>query len=117
MAPATASNPRATGGRPDRRQPCACRVDASHQALKCLPRRRVRGDAQFALKDRRAVVVGAHRTGAIAHVGLQLHQGAVADLFQRLQLDPAAGDIHRSSQVTRSRSRLSTITIPASADS
>ena len=31
----------------------------------------------------------------VAQVGLQLHQRAVADLLQRLQLDPAPGGIHR----------------------
>ncbi len=51
------------------------------------------------------MVVGADRTGPVAQVGLQQHQGAVAGLLQRLQLDPAAGGIHRSGQVTRPRPR------------
>jgi len=51
------------------------------------------------------MVIGAHRTGPVAQVGLQQHQGAIAGLLQRLQLDPAAGGSHRSGQVTPSRSR------------
>ena len=77
-----------------------------HQALECLPRRRARDDAELTLQDRSAVVVGADRAGPVAQVGLQQHQGAIAGLLQRLQLDPAAGGIHRSGQVTPSRARL-----------
>ena len=51
------------------------------------------------------MVVGAHGTGTVAQVGLQQHQGAIAGLLQRLQLDPAAGGIHRSGQVARARPR------------
>ena len=51
------------------------------------------------------MMVGAHRAGPVAQVGLQQHQGAIAGLLQRLQLDTAAGGIHRSGQVTPSRSR------------
>ena len=46
------------------------------------------------------MVVGAHRAGAVAQVSLELHQGAIAGLLERLQLDPAAGRIHRPSQIT-----------------
>jgi hypothetical protein len=52
------------------------------------------------------VVVGADGAGPVAQLGLQLHQGAVADLLQRLQLNPAARHLHRPSQVTASRPRL-----------
>jgi hypothetical protein len=76
--------PGATGGRLDRRQGCVCWVYVSQQTLDCLPRRLVRDDAEFTLQDRSAVVVGAHGTGSVAQIGLQLHQGAVADLLQRL---------------------------------
>ena len=51
------------------------------------------------------MVVGADRAGPVTQVGLQQHQGAIADLLQRLQLDTAAGSVHRSGQVTPSRSR------------
>ncbi len=50
-------------------------------------------------------MVGADRTGAVAQIGLQPHQRAIAGLLQRLQLDPAAGGIRRSGQVTPSRPR------------
>ena len=46
------------------------------------------------------MVVGAHRTGAVAQVSLELHQGAIAGLLERLQLDPAPGRIHRPGQIT-----------------
>ncbi len=46
------------------------------------------------------MVVGAHRAGAVAQVSLELHQGAIAGLLERLQLDPAAGGIHRPSQIS-----------------
>ena len=49
------------------------------------------------------MVVGADGAGPVTLIGLQLHQGAVADLLQRLQLDPAPGRLHRPGQVTRSR--------------
>ena len=52
------------------------------------------------------MVIGTQRTSAVAQVGLQPHQGPVADLLQRLQLDAAAGGIHRSGQVPRSYPRL-----------
>ena len=51
------------------------------------------------------MVVGADRTGAVAQIGLQQHQGAIPGLLQRLQLDPAADSIHRPGQVTRTRPR------------
>lgn len=50
-------------------------------------------------------MVGAERARAIAKIGLEPHQGAVADLLQRLQLDPAPGGFHGSGQVTRARPR------------
>ena len=46
------------------------------------------------------MVVGAHRAGAVAQVSLELHQGAIAGLLERLQPDPAAGGIHRPGQIT-----------------
>ena len=52
------------------------------------------------------MVVGADRAGPVAQVGLQPHQGAVADLLQRLQLDPAARGLHRPGQVAVPRPRL-----------
>jgi hypothetical protein len=51
------------------------------------------------------MMVGADRTGPVAQVSLQLHQGAITDLLQRLELDPATGRIHGSGQVPRSRPR------------
>ncbi len=51
------------------------------------------------------MVVGAHRTGAVTQVGLELHQGAIAGLLKRLQLDPAAGGIHRPGQITAAGAR------------
>jgi hypothetical protein len=51
------------------------------------------------------VVVSAERARAVAQIGLELHQRAVADLFQRLQLDPAPGGFHGSGQVTRAPPR------------
>ena len=79
------------------------RAGVSHQALERPARRGVRRDAELALQHRRAMVVGADGPGPVAHIGLQLHQGAIADLLQRLQLDPAPGRLHRPGQVTRSR--------------
>ena len=94
-SPAAAAEPAAPGaGR---------RACVGHQPLEHLPCRRVRDDAQLALQDRSAVVVGADRAGPVAQVGLQLHQRAVADLLQRLQLNPAAGGIHRPGQVAAAR--------------
>ena len=46
------------------------------------------------------MMVGTHRTGPVAQIGLQPHQGPVADLLQRLQADPAARNLHRPGQVT-----------------
>ena len=46
-------------------------------------------------------MVGAHRAGPVTQVGLQPHQGAVAGLLQRLQLDPAADGRGRAGQVAR----------------
>ena len=77
-----------------------------HQALKGLPRHRAGDDAELTLQDRSAVVVGADRTGPVAQVGLQKHQGAIAGLLQRLQLDPAAGGIDCSGQVSPPRTGL-----------
>ncbi len=88
--------PGATGSRLGRQQRCTCWIYLSHQALERLPRRRARNDGELTLQDRSAMVVGAHRTGTVAQVGLQQHQGAVADLLQRFQLEPAAGGLHRS---------------------
>jgi len=50
------------------------------------------------------MMVGADSPGPVTHIGLQLHQRAIADLLQRLQLDPAPGCLHRPGQVTRPRS-------------
>jgi hypothetical protein len=52
------------------------------------------------------VVVGADRAGPVSQLGLQLHQGAVAGLLQRLQLKPAPRHIHRPGQVAAARSLL-----------
>jgi hypothetical protein len=40
--------------------------------------------------DRCAMVIGADRAGPVAQVRLQLHQGAIPSLLQRLQLDSSA---------------------------
>ena len=40
---------------------------------------------------------------AVTQVSLQLHQSAIADLLQRLQLDAAPGGLHSPGQVTRPR--------------
>ena len=99
--PARAGQPRARSAAGGLR----CRAGVSHQALERLARRGVRDDAELALQHRRAVVIGADGAGPVAQIGLQLHQGAIADLLQRLQLNPAPGGIHRPGQVTRSRPR------------
>ena len=49
------------------------------------------------------MVVGADGPGPVAQIGLQLHQGAIADLLKRLQPDPVPGRLHRPGQVTGSR--------------
>ena len=74
--------------------------------LERLLRRRVRDDTEFAFQDRSALMVGAHRPGTVAQIGLPLHQGAMADLLQRLELDPAARHIDGPGQVTVPRPRL-----------
>ena len=48
-------------------------------------------------------MVGADGPGPVAQVSLQPHQSAIADLLQRLQLDPPTGSLHRPGQVTCSR--------------
>jgi hypothetical protein len=48
-------------------------------------------------------MVGADGPGPVTQIRLQLHQSAVADLLQRLQLDPAPGGLHRTGQVTGPR--------------
>ena len=55
---------------------------------------------------RRAVVVGTDGARTVAQIGLELHQGAIADLLKRLQLNPAARGLHRPGQVTAARPRL-----------
>ena len=60
-------------------------------------------DAQLALQHRGAAVVGADGSGAVAQVGLELHQRAVADLLQRLQPDPRRAASQRPGQVARRR--------------
>lgn len=62
-------------------------------------------DAQLVLQHRRTVVVRADRAGPVADVGLQLHQGAISDLLQRLQLNPPPGRGFRSLQVSRAQAR------------
>jgi len=52
------------------------------------------------------VVVRTDGPRAVAQIGLQLHQGAIADLLQRLQLNPATRGIHCAGQVTAARPRL-----------
>src|SRR5258708_24438661 len=47
------------------------------------------------------MMIGPERTGTITQVSLEPHQRPVADLFERLQLDPAAGGGCRRSQVPR----------------
>ena len=46
------------------------------------------------------MMVGAHRASAVAQVSLELHQGAIARLLERLEPDPAAGGIRRRGQIT-----------------
>lgn len=45
-------------------------------------------------------MVGADGPGPVTQASLQLHQSAIANLLQRLQLDPAPGGLHRPGQVT-----------------
>ena len=52
------------------------------------------------------MMVGAYRAGPVTQIGLPLHQGAVADLLQRLELDPAARHIDGPGQVAVPGSRL-----------
>ena len=52
------------------------------------------------------MMVGTHRTGPVAQIRLQPHQGPVADLLQWLQADPAARNLHRPGQVAVPGSRL-----------
>ena len=92
--------PRPPGLRPARLGGPGRRACVGHQALEHFACRGVRDDAQLTLQHRSAVVVGADGAGPVAQLGLQLHQGAVADLLQRLQLNPAARHIHRPGQVT-----------------
>ena len=58
------------------------------------------------LQYRCAVVVGTDGVRTVAQVGLQLHQGAIADLLQRLQLNPSTRGIYRAGQVTTPGPRL-----------
>ena len=58
-----------------------------HEVREQPPGRRVRVDAQLPLQHAGAVVVGAHRAGAVAHPRLDPDQVAVADLVDRVQLD------------------------------
>ena len=51
-------------------------------------------------------MIGTDGACAVAQIGLQLHQGAIADLLKRLQLNPAARGIHRPGQVPATRPRL-----------
>jgi len=95
-----------------RRQPGAAgrgrllahRLGAGHQPLERLPGRWIREDAQLTLQNRSAMMVGTHRTCPVAQIGLQPHQGPVANLLERLQGDPAAGNLHRPGQVAVPRS-------------
>jgi hypothetical protein len=82
------------------------RAGVSHQALEELVRHGARDHAELALEYRGAMVVGADGASPVARVGLQLHQGAVTGLLQRLQLDPAARGVHRPGQVTAWHLRL-----------
>ena len=97
--------PGTADGRLGGRRPRACRASVGHQALERLLRRRVRGDAELTLENRSAVMVGAHRACPVTQPGLQLHQGAVAGLLHRLELDPATCGIGRSGQVAHARPR------------
>jgi hypothetical protein len=45
------------------------------------------------------VVIRAHRPSPVAQVSLQQHQGPVAGLLKRLQLDPAARHPQRPRQI------------------
>ena len=93
----------AAGRRGGRGRPPYRRAGMRHQALERPARRGVRRDTELALQHRRAMVVGADGASPVTQIGLQLHQDAIADFLQRLQLDPVPGRIHRSGQVTHSR--------------
>ena len=50
-------------------------------------------------------MVRADGPGPVAQIRLQLHQGAIADLFKGLELNPAPGGFQRPGEVTCSRPR------------
>ena len=52
------------------------------------------------------MMVCAYRTRPVAQLSLQLHQDSIADLLQRLQLNPVAHGIGRPGQVPPPRSHL-----------
>ena len=83
------------------------RAGVSHQAMERLAGRGVGDDAELAFQHGRAAMVGADGAGPVTQVGLQLHEGAVADLLQGLKLDPAPGRLHRPGQVA-ARARATT---------
>jgi hypothetical protein len=97
--------PRTPGGRLRRRRRPLRGACVRHQALERLACGLTRGHAELTLEHRGAVVVGADGARAVSQAGLQLHQRAIADFLQRLQLDPAPGDGHRARQVARPRPR------------
>ena len=71
----------AAGAAPARRQPAQRRARVASSGL----------DAQLALQHGGAAVVGAHGPGAVAQIGLDRHQRAVARLLERAPAEPAAG--------------------------
>ena len=96
---------RAAGSRAGGGRGLCGRAGLSHQALKRLACRGVRGDAELTLEHRCAVMVRADGPGPVTQIRLQLHQGAIADLFKRPELNPAPGGFQRPGQVTCSRPR------------
>ena len=69
-----------------RRSRCDRRAGPRQQAVERRARERVRLDAELALQDGGAVVIGAHGAGAVPEVPLQLHQPPIAALLQGPQL-------------------------------
>src|SRR5262245_20178707 len=80
-------------------RPLPVAFGAAHQAVEQTAGGGVRNHAELAFKHGGAVMVGTQRARAIAKVGLEAHQGPVADLIEWLQLNPAAGGCDRGGQV------------------
>jgi hypothetical protein len=53
----------------------------------------IRRNAELALQNRYASVIGLQRRRPIPGQGLQPEQGAIPDLLERLEIDPPAGQV------------------------